>query len=155
VVSYLGGTHPPRFVSLHVFIGGAPSVYEPDNVHIVGTPFFPLSLQQPDLREAIATLTNSLNDGRDRGKKRSLTDRWRSSLMNLAIVAKAVSGFIDLPAGLKWYVSSSSQTKRSFACSQLESMASGKGLGEPRVRLPLSIGVVLPFPFDPSDRWGP
>ena len=67
--------------------------------------------------------------------------------MNLLMLAKASSGSIDLPAGRNWYSSSSSQTKRSFVCSQLESTPSGKGSDGSRFRLPLPFWVALPFPF--------
>jgi len=76
--------------------------------------------------------------------------------MNLLIVARAISGFVDPPVGLKWYSSSSSQKKRTIVCSQLESAPSGKGSGGRRFRLPLPKGVALPFPFTSTpDRCGP
>ena len=76
--------------------------------------------------------------------------------MYLINVAKAISGFIDLPAGRKWYTSRSSQTNLSVVCSQLESTPSGKGSDGSRFRLPLPFCVASPVPFAAfSDRWGP
>ena len=46
--------------------------------------------------------------------------------MSCWMFTKAVSGFIDLPVGLKLYSSSSSQMKRSSICSQLELTPSAK-----------------------------
>jgi len=87
-------------------------------------------------------------------KKITLTDRWRSSLVYFLMLAKATSGFIDLPAGRKTYSSSRAQTNRSFVCSQLESMATGKGTA--CFALPLPVDVAFPFPFALfADRWGP
>jgi len=87
-------------------------------------------------------------------KKKTLTDRWKSSFMYFFMLAKAISGFIDLPAGRKTYSSSRAQTNRSFVCSQLESMATGKGTVF--FALPLLVDVAFPFPFAPfADRWGP
>jgi hypothetical protein len=76
--------------------------------------------------------------------------------MNLLMLAKAILGSIDLPVGLKWYSSRSSQTKRSFVCSQLKVVPSDKGSGGSRFRLPLRLGAAFPFPFTSIlDRWGP
>ena len=74
--------------------------------------------------------------------------------MCLLMLANAVSGFIDLPAGRKRYSSSKAQTNRSFVCSQLESMSTGRGtVPSP---LPLPVDDAFPFPFAPfADRWGP
>ena len=74
--------------------------------------------------------------------------------MNLEHAAKASSGFINPPAGRKWYISSISQTNLSFVSSQLEPTPLGKGSAE-RFHLPLRLCVAFPFPFVPRDRWGP
>ena len=76
--------------------------------------------------------------------------------MNLCNVAKASSGFIDLPAGRKQYSSNISQANRSLVCPQFESAPSGKGSAGLRLRLPLPFWSAFP----PSltlllDRWGP
>ena len=67
------------------------------------------------------------------------------------MLAKAVSGFIDLPAGRKRYSSSEAQTNRSFVWAQFESMATDKGTA--CFPLPLPVDVASPLPF--VDRWGP
>jgi hypothetical protein len=53
-------------------IGGIPSGYESGTAHIPCIPSHPLWLRQLELRVAIATLTNSLKDGHNRGKKSHL-----------------------------------------------------------------------------------
>jgi len=74
--------------------------------------------------------------------------------MYLFMLAKAVSGFIDPPAGRKTYSSSKAQMNLSFVCSQLESTATGKGTV--CFPLPLPVDVAFPFPFAPfADRCGP
>ena len=76
--------------------------------------------------------------------------------MNFVKAAKAVSGFIDPPAGRRWNSSNISQRRRSFASSQLELTPSGEDSAEPRSCLPLLLCVIFSFPFAPLvDRWGP
>ena len=100
MIAYLWYTGASPSVSL-LSIAGAPAGCESGTVHIPGTPSSLLRLRQPELRVAVAASINLLNGGRNRGKKKSLTDRWRSSLTNLLMSANAISGFIDLPAGRK------------------------------------------------------
>ena len=74
--------------------------------------------------------------------------------MCLLMLAKAASGSIDLPVGRKRYSSSKAQTNRSFVCSQLESISTGRGTV--LFPSPLPVDVAFPFPFAPfADRWGP
>ena len=68
------------------------------------------------------------------------------------MLAKATSGFIDLPAGRNKYSSSKAQTNLSFVWSQLESAPTGKGTVCFPLPLPLAVAVVF-APF--ADRWGP
>ena len=75
--------------------------------------------------------------------------------MYLVNEAKAVSGFMTPPAGLKWYSSSILQTKRSFVCSQLELIPLGNGSSESRFRLCLALCVAFLFSVTLSDHWGP
>ena len=75
--------------------------------------------------------------------------------MNCVNLAKAFSGFISPPAGLKKYTSSISQTKRSFASCQPQLTPLDRIPAEPHFCLPpvLRTGPLFLFAF--SDRWGP